>query len=305
MSKFSEMAAPLAGKFGLTVKDAEQFLLQMTEVLNDGLREDKQVKIKGMGTFKVTSVSARKSVNVNTGEPIVISSRDKITFTPDASLRDRVNSPFAQFETVVVNDGVELEESISTASHLSPQREAEQQPPSPASQPELSTLTEETPAEPETSIPSKKAKGRYRAWFGTVALLLLLAVFGAFYFLRDATTAKSGGEQETKATEEQMATEKREVAKEQAVPEKENVKQENTDYASYPIMQYGAYEFDGVAAEVTVKKGQTLVTISRQYFGPSPGADQYIEAFNGKREFKEGDVIKIPKLVLKKKNKKL
>ena len=172
MSKFSEMAAPLAGKFGLTVKDAEQFLLQMTEVLNDGLREDKQVKIKGMGTFKVTSVSARKSVNVNTGEPIVISSRDKITFTPDASLRDRVNSPFAQFETVVVNDGVELEESISTASHLSPQREAEQQPPSPASQPELSTLTEETPAEPETSIPSKKTKGRYRAWFGTVALSL-------------------------------------------------------------------------------------------------------------------------------------
>ena len=110
MSKFSDLAAPLAEKFKMTQKDADQFLSAMTDVLNDGLRNDKLVKIKGLGTFKVASVSARKSVNVNTGEPIVIEGREKISFTPDASLKERVNSPFAQFETTVVNEGVDFSE---------------------------------------------------------------------------------------------------------------------------------------------------------------------------------------------------
>lgn len=103
-----ELAQTLVEKHGLDRNAAEQFVSEMFQVLMSGLREDKQVKIKGLGTFKVTSVASRRSVDVNTGDPIIIEGRDKISFVPDASLRDEVNRPFAQFETVVLNDGVDF-----------------------------------------------------------------------------------------------------------------------------------------------------------------------------------------------------
>lgn len=103
-----ELAQTLVEKYGLDRSAAEQFVSEMFQVLMSGLREDKQVKIKGLGTFKVTSVASRRSVDVNTGDPIIIEGRDKISFVPDASLRDEVNRPFAQFETVVLNDGVDF-----------------------------------------------------------------------------------------------------------------------------------------------------------------------------------------------------
>ena len=110
MSKIgiNELAAVLAGKHGLEQAKAEIFVRQVFDVINDGLRNEKLAKIKGLGTFKVTSVSARKSVDVNTGEAIIIEGRDKITFTADSVMKDIVNAPFAQFETVVVNDGVDF-----------------------------------------------------------------------------------------------------------------------------------------------------------------------------------------------------
>jgi nucleoid DNA-binding protein len=105
-----ELAQALVDQYGLTKSQAEKFIQQMFDVLNDGLHYEKQVKIKGLGTFKVTNVAPRKSVDVNTGEPIIIEGRDKISFVPDAAMRDLVNRPFAQFETVVVNDGVDFSE---------------------------------------------------------------------------------------------------------------------------------------------------------------------------------------------------
>ncbi len=103
-----ELAAILADKRSLDMADATHFVEALFDVLSTGLHYEKVVKIKGLGTFKVIAVSARKSVDVNTGEAIELSGRDKITFTPDATLRDLVNRPFAQFETVVVNDGVDF-----------------------------------------------------------------------------------------------------------------------------------------------------------------------------------------------------
>lgn len=100
----------LAEKTGLSQQEAELFIKKMFDVVNEGLQDDKQVKVKWLGTFKVTSVKDRESVDVNTGERIVIDGRDKISFTPDNILKEIVNKPFAQFETVVVNDGVEFEE---------------------------------------------------------------------------------------------------------------------------------------------------------------------------------------------------
>ncbi len=112
MSKISlsDLAQRLAEKSGISQQDAEQFIRKMFDVANEGLQSDKLVKMKWLGTFKVMAVKDRESVDVNTGERIIIEGRDKISFTPDNILKEIVNKPFAQFETVVVNDGVNFDE---------------------------------------------------------------------------------------------------------------------------------------------------------------------------------------------------
>lgn len=110
MVRITDLAAAIAAKHHISQREAERFLTRMVEVMNNALRYEKQLKIKGLGTFKVASVSARESVNIHTGERIVIEGREKISFTPDAVMRDWVNRPFAQFETVVVNDGVDFDD---------------------------------------------------------------------------------------------------------------------------------------------------------------------------------------------------
>ena len=112
MSKISlsDLAQRLAEKSGISQQDAELFIRKMFDVANEGLQSDKLVKMKWLGTFKVMAVKDRESVDVNTGERIIIEGRDKISFTPDNILKEIVNKPFAQFETVVVNDGVDFDE---------------------------------------------------------------------------------------------------------------------------------------------------------------------------------------------------
>ena len=112
MSKISlsDLAQCLAQKSGISLQDAELFIRKMFDVANEGLQSDKLVKMKWLGTFKVMAVKDRESVDVNTGERIIIEGRDKISFTPDNILKEIVNKPFAQFETVVVNDGVDFDE---------------------------------------------------------------------------------------------------------------------------------------------------------------------------------------------------
>ena len=156
MSKVSitELASKLMEKHGLKRTEAELFIRQFVGVINDGLKNDKSVKVKGLGTFKVQAVSARKSVDVNTGEAIVIEGRDKISFTAEAVMRDLVNAPFAQFETVIVNDGVDFSEI--DAKHEADNTEAKE--PTPAVEPtpvaELEpTVVEAAPAaEPEPAV---------------------------------------------------------------------------------------------------------------------------------------------------------
>lgn len=149
MSKVSitELASKLMEKHGLKRTEAELFIRQFVGVINDGLKNDKSVKVKGLGTFKVQAVSARKSVDVNTGEAIVIEGRDKISFTAEAVMRDLVNAPFAQFETVIVNDGVDFSEI--DAKHEADNTEAKE--PTPAVEP--APAVEPTPvAEPEPTV---------------------------------------------------------------------------------------------------------------------------------------------------------
>lgn len=107
-SSLSVLAKAVASKRGLTQAEAERFIATMFEVAGDGIQEDKLLKMKWLGTFKITSVKDRESVDVNTGERILIEGRDKISFTPDNILKEIIDKPFAQFETVVVNDGIDF-----------------------------------------------------------------------------------------------------------------------------------------------------------------------------------------------------
>lgn len=113
------LAKAIARKRGLSQEEAEQFIIKMFEVANEGLQADKLLKMKWLGTFKVTAVKDRESIDVNTGERILIEGRDKITFTPDNILKEIVNKPFAQFETVVVNDGVDFSDIDEKFAHQS------------------------------------------------------------------------------------------------------------------------------------------------------------------------------------------
>lgn len=118
-SSISILAKAISSRKGLTQAEAERFIAKMFEVANQGLQDDKQLKMKWLGTFKVTAVKDRESVDVNTGERILIEGRDKINFTPDNILKEIINKPFAQFETVVINDGVDFSEIDEKFSHVS------------------------------------------------------------------------------------------------------------------------------------------------------------------------------------------
>ena len=105
-----DLASILVSKYAIDKSSARNFIQAFVETIHEGVRNDRQVKIKGLGTFKIIGVESRESVNVNTGERVLIGSHDKLTFTPDASMKELVNRPFSQFETVIVNEGVSFDE---------------------------------------------------------------------------------------------------------------------------------------------------------------------------------------------------
>ena len=154
MAKVNDFARELSEKYGLSLGDASDFVSAMFDVVKEELDgADSSVKIKGFGTFKVSAVGARASVDVNTGERIIIDRRNKISFTPEVLLRDRVNRPFVQFETVVLNDGVdfseideESEEELDSVTETEPQ-EVQLSPTAPTSQSTDQSTDQPAPAE--------------------------------------------------------------------------------------------------------------------------------------------------------------
>ena len=158
MAKVNDFARELSEKYGLSLGDASDFVSAMFDVVKEELDgADSSVKIKGFGTFKVSAVGARASVDVNTGERIIIDGRNKISFTPEVLLRDRVNRPFVQFETVVVNDGVdfseideESEEELDSVTETEPQ-EVQLSPTAPTDQSTDQPTLSEQPQEVQLS----------------------------------------------------------------------------------------------------------------------------------------------------------
>ena len=128
-------------KQGLNKKEAELFLKTMFDLIEEALATEKYVKIKGFGTFKLTEVNSRESVDVNTGERIEIQGHSKVTFTPDTTMKDLINKPFSHFETVILNEGVELEDT-PTEELVEEQELAEVQ-----------GVVEETPVVVEVEVP--------------------------------------------------------------------------------------------------------------------------------------------------------
>ena len=154
----SELADRLAEKAGIEKRVAQTFLSAVIDTIRDGVNNDKIVKIKGLGTFKVIDVDARESVNVNTGERVVISSHQKLTFTPDASMKDLVNKPFSQFDTVVLNEGVDFDNMNSSENIEAEPSEEEEKPITEEVQNdsdttvELPEVIEETPVQEEAPV---------------------------------------------------------------------------------------------------------------------------------------------------------
>lgn len=148
-SIMSILARILAEKNNMTISEAETFIKQMFEVANSVMQADKQLKIRWLGTFKVMSVKDRESVDVNTGERIVIGGRDKITFTPDNILKEIVNKPFAQFETVVVNDGVDFSEIDRKFAF-----EAKEEVSAPSDEQQITEESETSPVDKSETIPA-------------------------------------------------------------------------------------------------------------------------------------------------------
>lgn len=156
----TELADMLAQKANISKREAQQFLTDFVETIQDGVNNDKLVKIKGLGTFKVIDVDARESVNVNTGERVTIDSHQKLTFTPDAAMKELVNKPFSQFETVVLNDGVEFDDESEAEEHANVDETPECEPvvilsPDPVSTTSKSESVVEYSPEPEPIILSK------------------------------------------------------------------------------------------------------------------------------------------------------
>ena len=155
----SQLARTLAQKMGIPQKKAEAFLKEFFDSIAENVKTDKLVKVKGLGTFKLIDVNDRESVNVHTGERIVIPGHSKLSFTPEASLRDTVNRPFADFQTVVINDDTNLEDMERVPQEepeavTEPEVVEQQEEPEVALEQESAAEQVATPAEESEELPS-------------------------------------------------------------------------------------------------------------------------------------------------------
>ena len=327
-NKIMNITSALSTKYKMPLKEAEAFVAMVFDVVNEGLQKDKLVKVKGLGTFKVAAVKDRESVNVNTGERVLIEGHDKITFTPDAVLRDFVNKPFAQFETVVVKDGVDFSdldsqkvpETVETP-EVPETSETAETPETPDTL--LSAVPEEpkeskeseTPETPETSETvetsetpavleeaSQEVRTEQQQVIGEkpsghknliLACLLAVVAFIAGFFIGRGTAGQADKPAAPETTVEAPADSVETTATTAA-------KQDDTAsfeaYNSDPRIKYGAYDIVGIDTVITLRPGQTLQSICRATLGADMMS--YMEVMNDAKSLETGKV-KVPKLKMR------
>lgn len=353
-----EVAKILVEKNGLEAKEANRFATEFFGVILQRLQQGDSVKVKGLGTFKITNVEARESVSVRTGERVVIDSHSKVTFIPDTVMKELVNKPFSQFETVVLNEGVEFEDmkDESTENESLPEEEqpvveaqlsaVEEQPVVDEQLPaveEQSVVEEEEDPQPvveesqpttvsdfsDDNQPTDDQRTPLGRWILTAIGILLLMAFsflGGYEFGRRQHPALADTlavhdtiymaemdsvsivEEPAPVVEAPKAEPVVETPKPQPVVEAPKPKpaEEVLDKwsAKDERVRLGAYRIVGTAEEVTVLAGQTFYSICRAHLGPDMQC--YVEVYNNlpsSPKVKEGQVIKIPKLELKKRKK--
>jgi len=373
-----DVAAILQQKNGFDKQEANSFVATMFQIIQERLEADGIVKIKGLGTFKMIDVEARESVSVRTGERVVISGHAKVTFTPDATMKELVNRPFSQFETVVLNDGVEFSDIKEQQEDMDDDLKAEQEDEpvvveieQPVEQPveqsveqsveqpivqlvdqpveesaedsaeQMAEQPEEQPVESEaeqekTSQPVEEfvfeeeestSWGRWLLGALGVLVLMALAAYGGYYYgiqqsqpavavpdtvvVHDTiTVAPVDTLAEVKEQPSEAVSQPAEQPVEQPAPQpqteqKKPVEEPVDKYAAKDErVRLGAYRIVGLSYEVKVLAGQTFYSICKAHLGPD--MECYVEVFNDlpkNPKVKEGQVIKIPKLQLKKKKK--
>jgi nucleoid DNA-binding protein len=375
-----EVAKILTEKNGLEPREASRFAAEMFSVILQKLQEGDTVKVKGLGTFKIINVEARESVSVRTGERVVIDSHAKVTFTPDTIMRELVNKPFSQFETVVLNDGVEfddikddvtedvaeeplVEEPVAEPIAVEPVAIEEPVAKEPAIEEpvveeqrvleEPVSVEEQVPVEEEPVVEEpaveevsedkepaelisfyeeeeQESERHWGRWLlgGVIVLILLVgAAFGGYeygrqqqvlipdtVFVRDTVympelqdSAEVKEAEKTIINEMKTPTVAKEEPKEvsKAEPKAEPKKEELDQWsAKDERVRLGAYRIVGLSHEVTVLEGQTFYSICRAHLGPDMQC--YVEVYNNlprNPQIKTGQVLKIPKLELRKRRK--
>lgn len=307
-------------KQGIDKKDADALVRSMFELIEEGLEKDKYVKVKGLGTFKLTEVESRESIHVNTGERIEIQGHTKVSFTPDTSLKELINKPFSHFEPVVLNEGVVLENTesdedvketvapetvqeavVETVSEVEEIKEKE-------TVEEEKAIEETVEVRTEEPVVVKKEKSSYLLQ-GIIVALVLVILFGFYWlFMRKDTSAEVI--QTTPVQEEVIAPqpEEEEKVEEDTLEIVQYIELSPEELRNERVASYADtldYLIIGTKEEYTLQKGETIIRASVKFFGTKKYwpyiVKHNIDVLPDPDNIPAGVRIKIPKLVEKNK----
>ena len=326
----NNIARVLVGENGVEQKAATEFATAMFDLIQECINAEGLVKVKGLGTFKKIQVEPRESINVRTGDRVLINSHDKITFTPDSVMKELVNRPFSQFETVVLNDDVEFDDMKSEVpdeeNRPVEQQEAVVEEPSEAVAEEPSETVAEEPSETVAEEPSETMDDTVLEYddtdeemethrlrnAGLVLLVVVLmgasAVGGYLYGIRQHTSQRMP--QETNRVEQTASVKTDTLERDTVKVETPAVKKDTASidtlekYNAMDVrVRLGAYKIVGMEREVKALTGDNLLRIAKREFG-SEDMVCYLEVYNGleaDQKLEKGQTIKIPALKWKKK----
>lgn len=332
----SELVELFAQKANINKQQAQSFIMAVLETISEGVDQDKLVKIKGLGTFKVVDVDARESINVNTGERLTIDSHQKLSFTPDSVMKDFINKPFSQFETVVLNEGVVFEDMADTSVESVAEAVPEPEPvvasiSEPVADPEpevvvdspMDSVVESTEESvivtEEEPIQATVHHSFYWLW-SVVAAFVCVIIFGVGYLtghggLLDCWFANNDTidtlvvtpviSSQDSIVNDSLAIDTIAVQKTDTVMVNHIEEQDDNDWEQYLDkdirVRTGAYGIIGLDTIIKIRPHDTVERIARRTLGED--MECYIEVYNGitrHTQLIEGHEIKIPKLKLKK-----
>lgn len=284
-------------------KEAEDFVKVFFSLIEEGLERDKLVKIKGFGTFKLIDVEPRESINVNTGERIEIQGHTKISFTPDPALRDTINKPFAHFETVILNDDIEIDNArqeqsseqkdinVTQNKSTSEMKESEEESLEPIEEPGVEAVAEEEvqPAITQEKQETKPERGNSILIIIIVLITLLCGALLTFIYNPDIFSKKGEKQEVTRETLQEniiqtvpvadadtvrniteassIAAGKSEIERNASSAAAKSQSRRVTPFSQIPVYPDStSYEIVGTRSTHVVREGESLIRISYRYY---------------------------------------